>query len=473
MYKSFLLLLLSACHENTSCPQHLLFSTTHFEYYDDEQESEALWCSGLSEWMEYHYQVNTDFLDAPLPGDARIRYYHYPEDVPIEDPCPDKYGCYQGYDVHTYNVLNSHELVHAYAWTLGDAPEFFQEGIAEVLGGESDGDSIVNHDAPLPDMLSDEQRKNNNIDLDYAVAGSFTRFLLDRFERERYVTFYRGLQKEYTYEDISNLFLDVFDVPIETVITDWQLAPEEYRGDNYLELAPCGLPTIVIGNGTSDSLPLESANCGQSVLSSTEPTGFIGEWRRITISDDTSLRIRASSIFPNQIELNGCGFWLKGTNRVSTDSGSCELWREAIPGDYTVQVLTEGQDATSSLLASGEQGIVAWSCDDAQVFNVDGSLSSLRVVIDSGEAGADIYSRLYVPESITITVTFSGADMEQTPSSIQLCTGECNDLSCSRVVAGLFGDPSFEIPPDSIVTLSYQRELGQEAATLSLEFIRE
>ena len=101
--------------------------------------------------------------------------------------------------IDSLRKFHPHELVHAAAAPLGRPPVFFAEGLAVALtaGGKWEGrdiDVVAREELrrrpslePLLDAFTEQDPATA-----YAIAGSFTTYLLDRYGIEAMVAFLRG-----------------------------------------------------------------------------------------------------------------------------------------------------------------------------------------------------------------------------------------------------------------------------------------
>jgi len=133
--------------------------------------------------------------------------------------------------VDSVRAFHPHELVHAVTARLGQPPLLFSEGIAVALTAQGrwhdrDVDATARRWVrsgrglawPLQHFASDEP------DTDYAVAGSFVGFLLDRYGIEPLAAFLRGCPTPEAYE---GALLASYGRGLAELELDWRQALEQ------------------------------------------------------------------------------------------------------------------------------------------------------------------------------------------------------------------------------------------------------
>jgi len=130
----------------------------------------------------------------------------------------------------TIKPLGEHEDTHLLSLPWGLAIGFFQEGLAEHLVGQAwDGKSHLEHVREgynkniypsLTDFLDHQAWLKTDDSLAiyfYSLAGSFVSFLITTFDKDRFESFYRQLNRNNTKQQNSQLFQSVYGKSIGEV----------------------------------------------------------------------------------------------------------------------------------------------------------------------------------------------------------------------------------------------------------------
>ncbi len=220
-------------------PLPVAATTDHYEFhYDAGDGVEA------SRQEAFHVWV-TARLGIQLPG--RIAYYKYR----TRQEMGDHTGTYDSngfaepgtQTIHTIASWDNHEVVHVMmASMVGQSCSLFSEGIAVALETDpANGDLVprfqmedVHMSArrylatgqlvlPLDRLVETKSFwEFSDTTLTYREAGSFVRFLLDRYGIERFLTFYRsGVQVFDKKDAIKSHFAAAMGVPFETAEAAW------------------------------------------------------------------------------------------------------------------------------------------------------------------------------------------------------------------------------------------------------------
>lgn len=134
-------------------------------------------CGGALEHMDRHVAaVAEEFGVATPTGDDRVLLYWLEvEDFHVRAGCPaPSGGCVHDGVAYSVNMPDSHELVHVLARPLGRMAPYFREGLASAYEGfEVDrgagGSAIATLESESPWGVN------------YAMAGAFTRYLVEEF----------------------------------------------------------------------------------------------------------------------------------------------------------------------------------------------------------------------------------------------------------------------------------------------------
>jgi hypothetical protein len=235
------LLSLAACGEEPVFTK--VFTTEHFDYYVEEGDTPP--CDGAGQWLERYYSANAKFLGAALPPGEKIQYYFGGSEEARLRCSPDAAACADGTTIYSFNrPVHPHELVHANASLLGDAPALFAEGLAEVLscGNTTDTEGLLDTSDPIETLVETEAfngwREANGFGV-YNTSASFVRFLIDTFGSSRFLSFYARTPRNGSRQEIDAVFQAELGVHLEEAFAGWRLEPPSYWGDLCLRLMDC------------------------------------------------------------------------------------------------------------------------------------------------------------------------------------------------------------------------------------------
>ena len=167
-------------------------------------------------------------LGLPLPGGVKITYYWLPYHMNLS-PCADWVsGCASDYTIFTTSSSHHHEVVHILTASLGPGHAFLSEGFAEAFNRRS------RFELSKEDKLEKRIRRCMisyavSADIDYPLAGKFTRFLITEYGLAPIKLVYSRLPPRSNEDDYDRVFKAVLDDSLQTVIDKFvQNAPECY-----------------------------------------------------------------------------------------------------------------------------------------------------------------------------------------------------------------------------------------------------
>ncbi len=195
-------------------------------------------------WEETYHVWATGRLGLTLS--QKIGYYRYQSRQDVGDHT----GNYNtnGFadpirmEIHTLWGTDNHEVVHLYMSTFGQSTSLFSEGIAVAFQTDpSHGDSrsmfngVEVHQAcrdylatgqlvlPLDRIVENSGfRAITDATLAYREAGSFVRFLIDRYGLDRFIAFYKsGVTLNDTKDVIKPRFAGAIGVSLEDAEAAW------------------------------------------------------------------------------------------------------------------------------------------------------------------------------------------------------------------------------------------------------------
>ncbi len=189
-------------------PLPLAVETAHYAFHYASGDSVN------ADWQETYHVWATARLGVQLTG--KIGYYKYRSRQEMGEHT----GAYNtnGFadaghmDIHTLWSTDNHEVVHLFMSTFGESTALFSEGVAVAFQtdpAKGDFDSRFNgeevHHAarryldagqlvlPLDRIIETSGfRAVSDSELSYREAGSFVRFVIDRYGLDRFLAFYRS-----------------------------------------------------------------------------------------------------------------------------------------------------------------------------------------------------------------------------------------------------------------------------------------
>lgn len=227
IYNSFLLVFIAAGGStgcNTDLPQvvwegeKIRFATTE----------DHLPCGRALEILDDDVVKMEEELGLAMAGGVKITYYWLPDHMYLS-PCPDWVsGCASGYTIFTTNSSHHHEVVHILTAKLGPGHAFLSEGFAEAFNRRSRFE------------LGDEENLAVRIkrclkayavsaDIDYPLAGKFTRFLITEYGLEPMKKAYARISPGSDESDFDQIFRAVLGDSLNSIIDKFvENAPECY-----------------------------------------------------------------------------------------------------------------------------------------------------------------------------------------------------------------------------------------------------
>lgn len=186
----------------------------------------------ISNRQEKAFEKIISFLKVPKPK-RKITYYLYPNEKTKEELMGDNWcaqAIWKDFIVHvlyTENIkpLGEHEDTHLLSLPWGLSIAFFQEGLAEYMIGH--GWHGENHDQmskealkkgilPTVESMFDHHKwrelDDENALYYYCFVGSFTKFLIEKFGKEKFKNLYLNTSREKTKEENLSIFEDVYNL---------------------------------------------------------------------------------------------------------------------------------------------------------------------------------------------------------------------------------------------------------------------
>ncbi len=242
----FSLLMCGACGAKnpvtpTSSQMPLAVETAHFQFYYASGDSVS------TDWAEQYYAWATDRLGVHMT--QKIGYNKYRNRAEMGDHTgqynANAFADREHMSIHTLWSKDNHEVVHLFMSVYGDATALFGEGVAVAFQTDpvaGNFDSVFNgeevHHAarrylaagqlvlPLDRIVeSDGFRAISDSELSYREAGSFVRFLIDRYGIDRFIAFYRTCA---SYQEAKETVKSHFESAMGVSVADAEAAWLEF-----------------------------------------------------------------------------------------------------------------------------------------------------------------------------------------------------------------------------------------------------
>ena len=195
----------AGCETDPEYPEYPLDGITVFVGFDEPI------CGGTFDWMETRLRWLASETGLPA-STSPISYYWLREDV--YDYCPTG-ACASPSDNTIYSPLElfSHELVHAHLEQLGLPRPWLAEGMARML-------EDAQWSAPDSPMTPSKMLTSKAVGLSYDSAGSFVRYLRERYGMPAVIELYAALDRV-DVEGTPDVFLAVLG-------DDWEAVEDAY-----------------------------------------------------------------------------------------------------------------------------------------------------------------------------------------------------------------------------------------------------
>lgn len=227
-------------------------------------------------WVRYHYWADqgapcpeaveqidrlVDQLairfERPPPADFRIDYYRVRNLGEVRAHCrPSVTACAPGNTVFSTAWTHDHEITHAFLSRLGRPPDLFAEGIAVAMGcgpARWVGDELEPVDLePLVDNST--WLKGVGWEVNYPVAGSFTRWLIVGHGMSAFLRFYESTPYEASRSQVEAHFRDAFGVELSDALTQWRDGSPSRDGEYCMPLDDkCDAQPDVVADGSTSA----------------------------------------------------------------------------------------------------------------------------------------------------------------------------------------------------------------------------
>lgn len=220
----------------------LKYETKHYIFYYFPHSVAEKEIIQISETQEKAFKKIIGFLEVPVP-ERKITYYFYPDPEIKKKLMGDDWyaqAIWKDFIVHVLYTgeikpVGEHEDTHLLSLPWGLSIAFFQEGLAEYLVGH--GWHGENHNALTKEALRKgllpkvssmmEHKKWQELDdnyalYNYAFVASFTKFLIDKYGKEKIETLYKNTGRTKSKEENSAVFSSIYETSPEQMETKWK-----------------------------------------------------------------------------------------------------------------------------------------------------------------------------------------------------------------------------------------------------------
>lgn len=237
----------------------------HIPFYKDNFKSDFHWLKKETEHYIFYYFSNSvaekeidtvakrqengfnkimSFLKIKSPNE-KINYYLYPSpEIKKELMGDDWYAqaVYHDFSIHILYMdkikpIGEHEDTHLLSLPWGLSIGLFQEGLAEYLVGHnwygvSHEESIkeVMGKNILPKIISIMSQKEwmnlpeKYILYHYCLAGSFVKFIINNFGRQKFETLYKKTNRKNSSEQNKKIFENIYGITVEKAGAMWEIS---------------------------------------------------------------------------------------------------------------------------------------------------------------------------------------------------------------------------------------------------------
>ncbi len=217
-------------HEFLSFDGWLMKESPHYVFRYTKGSEAEMDIEHITEIQEAAYEKIVRTLNAPAP-EKKIEYYFYPdEETKTRLMGDDWYAltilnewCIHVLYTSEHKPIGPHEDTHLLSLFLGQATPFIAEGLADYLVGHAwDGTPHLDYVRQGRDLGLDMNPAHyltpddwlNTPDeyaiIFYSLAALWTKYLIDTFGLNTYLSFYRQIKRSQDREEGRSLYLQVF-----------------------------------------------------------------------------------------------------------------------------------------------------------------------------------------------------------------------------------------------------------------------
>jgi len=220
----------------------LKFETEHYIFHYFPQTVAESEIHQISETQEKAFNKIIKFLEVSAP-EIKITYYLYPDSEIKKELMGDDWyaqAIWKDFIVHilyTEDIkpIGEHEDTHLLSLPWGLSIAFFQEGLAEYMvghGWHGEDHNILAMEALKKNLLPSiesmmDHAKWKELSDDHALyyycfVGSFTKFLIDHYGKEKFKMLYQQTNRTKTKEENISIFRNVYGISPNEVEIAWE-----------------------------------------------------------------------------------------------------------------------------------------------------------------------------------------------------------------------------------------------------------
>lgn len=225
-----------------SDPRWLIKESDHYIFHYFPKSIAEKEIGLIIDRQEKAFNKIIDFLEVPDPK-KKISYYFYPDAETKKDLMGDNWyaqAIWKDFIIHAIYTekakpLGEHEDTHLLSLPWGLSIAFFQEGLAEYLAGcnwyGQNHDDVVKEALKkgiLPSIESMMEHKkwleldDNNVLYYYCFTASFTKFLIEKYGKDKFKTVYQSTSRDKTKEENCDAFLNVYGILQDEAEKEWE-----------------------------------------------------------------------------------------------------------------------------------------------------------------------------------------------------------------------------------------------------------
>ncbi len=214
----------------------ITYNSTNYEFHVQANSLAEQDIEQIIDIQENARKKIIDFLG--LQSDRKIIYFLYPSNqIKAEAMGDDGNGNAdtKRFEIHAvYNekvkCIGAHEDTHLLAHDLGLPPQLFREGLAEYMSETWHGKT---HDdwakefiasgrlAEIKDWINDDVWYEIDDRLSYPMAGSFIRFVIDKYGRDKFIELYSSMNKDLSREVNVGTLENILNVELTNLEQIW------------------------------------------------------------------------------------------------------------------------------------------------------------------------------------------------------------------------------------------------------------
>ncbi|MBP9842514.1 MAG: hypothetical protein KBC62_00760 [Candidatus Pacebacteria bacterium] len=208
---------------------------------DSEAEKDIV---HIEEVQEQAYKKIINILKSPTPV-KKIEYYYYPDSETKTKLMGDDWyalAILNEWCVHVLYTkedkpIGPHEDTHLLSLHLGQATPFIAEGLADYMVGHAwDGTSHLEYvqqgralglDLNPAHYLTPQNWFNTPDEhaiIFYSLAAAWTKYLIDTYGLDTYLSFYLQVKRSYTGEEVTALYAQIFETTLDELVTGFEKA---------------------------------------------------------------------------------------------------------------------------------------------------------------------------------------------------------------------------------------------------------